>query len=305
MLEYRRPAGSRTERIFVREYLESLPGWDRDREENVHVWVPLRGADGCTDSVVVWSSHTDTVHRKGGKQIIDVGARKLTLATSNGPDSNCLGADDTVGVWLMREMILAGIPGHYVFHFGEEKGGIGSSGIVGKCPQLFDGAKAVIALDRRGTRDIITHQGGERCCSNAFAKSLAKQLRSVARYRPSDRGTYTDSAEYVGIVSECTNISVGYDHEHTVWESVDYWHALKLCNALCRFDESRLVFERDPWAWDDDDDDGRWKYRGESTSSVWKGMSEADVFARYSYKRDFSDLTDEDKQVIRDLWGLK
>lgn len=312
MLSYRRPMGSRTENIFVREWIESLPHWDRDREDNIHVWVDRASREPfTTGSKVIWSCHTDTVHREGGKQRVHVGARRMHLEA--GQTSNCLGADDTVGIWLMREMILAGTPGHYVFHFGEERGGIGSSAVVRNNPELFEGARAVIALDRRGTRDIITHQSYGRCCSDAFARSLAKLLRPAARYRLSDRGIYTDSAEYVDIIEECTNISVGYQHEHTPFEYVDYWHALRLCNVLCAFDESRLVFERDPWdnAWDDDD--GRWKYDQRLWDRVIDTSDRAEnaydkaahFYAMYSSKPKFEDLDDDDKQAIRDMWGVK
>jgi hypothetical protein len=40
--------------------------------------------------------------------------------------SSCLGADDAAGVWLLCEMIRAGIPGLYVFHRNEERGGRGA-----------------------------------------------------------------------------------------------------------------------------------------------------------------------------------
>ena len=244
MLETRRPVGGRTETKFVCRWVLTLPGAFEDSAYNVHVIVPRK--DG-TASNVIWSCHTDTVHRTEGTQALFVTSRLIRLDFPKDNPSNCLGADDTVGVWLCREMILAGVPGHYVFHYGEESGGIGSSAIVEDEPELFTDACYAIAFDRRGYRDIITHQSGGRCCSDAFARSLARELRPVARYRPSDRGIYTDTAEYTGIVAECTNVSVGYSAEHTCMESVDYWHALALCRVLTTtFDESRLVCSRIP-----------------------------------------------------------
>lgn len=44
--------------------------------------------------------------------------------------SNCLGADCTVGVWLITEMIKAGVAGIYVIHNNEEVGCIGSGAMV-------------------------------------------------------------------------------------------------------------------------------------------------------------------------------
>ena len=44
--------------------------------------------------------------------------------------SDCLGADDGAGVFLMLEMIDANVEGTYIFHRGEERGGWGSSQIA-------------------------------------------------------------------------------------------------------------------------------------------------------------------------------
>ncbi len=239
MLRTCRPMGGRTDRWFREYYLLTLPGATVDAYGNIHVTIARVHGDA---SRVVWSSHTDTVHTRSGAQNIAVGDRWISLADKR---SNCLGADDTVGVWIMREMILARVPGHYVFHYGEEHGGIGSSDVVREEPQRYADALFAIAFDRRGRRDVITHQAGRRTASDAFAKSLAKALRPVARYRPSSHGIYTDTAEYAELIPECTNVSVGYRDEHTRFESVHYWHAIALCSRMRTFDESVLVCARD------------------------------------------------------------
>ena len=46
----------------------------------------------------------------------------------------------------MREMILAGIPGLYVFHRNEESGGAGSDWIARETPWELHGIKAAIAF---------------------------------------------------------------------------------------------------------------------------------------------------------------
>lgn len=240
MLSYRRPMDSATEGEYRAEYLHDLPSMTSDPYSNLHAVLPRH--DGST-SRVLWSCHTDTVHRDDGRQPVAVTGQYMQLA--HGADSNCLGADDTVGVWIMREMILAGVPGHYVFHHGEERGGIGSGDVTRYEPERFADALYAIAFDRRGTTDVITHQAGGRCASDAFAHSLARQLRPVAKYRPSAEGVYTDTAEYAHIVPECTNVSVGYEHEHSTRERVDYWHAIALLVTLCRFDETKLIDVRD------------------------------------------------------------
>ncbi len=239
MLRTCRPMGGRTERWFRDYYLHGLPGAETDAHGNLHVTIARPSGEV---SRVIWSCHTDTVHRRSGAQYIGVDDRYITLADKR---SNCLGADDTIGVWIMREMILANVPGHYVFHYGEERGGIGSSAVVRHEPERFADASFCIAFDRRGRRDVITHQAGRRTASTAFARSLAKLLRPVSKYKPSDRGIYTDSAEYCELVPECTNISVGYEAEHSQSERVDYWFAIALCAHMRTFDETSLVCARD------------------------------------------------------------
>lgn len=159
--------------------------------------------------------------------------------------SNCLGADCTVGVWIMREMILAGVPGHYIFHWGEEKGCIGSGNLVKINPKLAKRAQCVIAFDRKGSDEVITYQRSRRTASDEFARSLALML--PPGYKPSDKGIYTDSAEYAELVPECTNLSVGYSKEHTDEESLNLGVPLKLVNSLIqKWDETKLVIVRDP-----------------------------------------------------------
>lgn len=249
MLGTCRPMGSRVESRFREQYLMTLPDALWDDYGNIHVTIPQ--ATG-SPSQVVWSSHTDTVHSFEGYQDLAVDGRYIQLADKS--QSNCLGADDTVGVWLMREMILAKVPGHYVFHWGEERGGQGSRDVTQHSPELFRDALYAIAFDRRGTKDVITHQGFGRCCSDTFARSLGKQLRRLGagKYKPCSHGIYTDTAEYTGIINECTNLSVGYENEHRSSERTDWRHALRLLKAMLQFDEALLQCERMPG--DDDDD---------------------------------------------------
>jgi hypothetical protein len=167
---------------------------------------------------------------------------------------SCLGADDTVGVYLLREMIRAGIPGYYVFHYGEERGGIGSSALARTHGDYlrahFDRA---IALDRQDTGDIVTHQSGMRTASDAFAHALGSalwHLDSDLEYFGT-HGVYTDTAEYADLIPECSNLSVGYQRQHSEAETVDLAHVDRLCDVLCsgQLDTEALPVVRDPRAW--------------------------------------------------------
>lgn len=234
MLSYKRPAGSKTESMFIRQYVDVLPGAKKDKAGNRIVRV---GADPD----ILWSCHTDTVHREAG----------FTMPEFNGAivsaPGQILGADDCAGVWLLREMILAGKPGLYIFHRGEEIGGIGSDHIARNNPKLLKGVKAAIALDRAGRTDIITHMG-ERVCSDVFADSLQYEL-GIKSLAPCDGGLFTDTLNYVGLARECSNISVGYANAHSDKESLDTDYLQELLAALLALDTNALEtpgFEPDP-----------------------------------------------------------
>lgn len=234
MLRWRRPAGSKTESRFVREYVDSIPGIGRDAYGNRFLRIG--------DSPVLWSSHTDSVHRIGGQQSITRDGALIRLAPHE-KTSNCLGADCATGVWLMRQMALRGVSGLYVWHRDEEIGGHGSAWIAKRAPAFLAGAQFAIALDRRGKDSIITHQGA-RCASDAFARSIMPMLPTS--YMPDPTGLFTDTAHYTDLIAECSNLSVGYDAAHSAGETQDVDFACELLEALCNLDSSRLVAARAP-----------------------------------------------------------
>ncbi|WP_029081190.1 M28 family peptidase [Bradyrhizobium sp. th.b2] len=235
MLSYRRPAGSATEMAFIKKFIIPL-GAKMDKHGN---WRLVIGEDPS----VLWSSHTDSVHSKEGFQKVDFDGKFISLAVNS--KSNCLGADCAAGVWIMSEMIKAKVPGLYMFHFAEEIGCVGSNAVVEKEPELLKAIKSAVAFDRRGTADVITHQG-VRTASDAFAQSLADQLPS--RFKPSDRGVLTDTKQYRHLVPECTNLSVGYYNEHRPHEALDVGHLIEVRNHMVKIDQSKFVIERDPLA---------------------------------------------------------
>jgi hypothetical protein len=260
MLQYRRPHGSNSERDFIRRFITSL-GAECDEVGNRYLTVGK-------DPTIMWSAHTDSVHKMGGKQRI---SRKDNILKLHKQEkvSNCLGADNAAGVWMLREMILAGVPGLYVFHRQEETGGVGSSHFAKHNLHLLAGIKASIAFDRRNTKSIITHQGWGMTASDAFAKSLASAIGMG--HKPDDTGIFTDTANYSDVISECSNISAGFFSEHSANETLDAQYLLDLRDAMISADLSSLVFEREPGddgysksfrdpysrfssVWDDDDD---------------------------------------------------
>jgi hypothetical protein len=248
MHTYARPHGGKSDRAFRARYLLTLPGAREDRHGNIRIKVD--------DSPILWSAHTDTVSRFDGMQRVSLSADG-TLSLASGKKnrralaSGVLGADDTAGCFVLREMILRGVPGSYVFHYGEERGGIGSRAMARHEEKYLRAFQCAIALDRRGTSDVITHQMGMRCASDLFALSLADILNTqpVHFYRPSDRGIYTDTAEYADIIPECSNIAIGYEHAHSAAETLDSAHVLRVLDALSETTIEKLTIARDPNAW--------------------------------------------------------
>lgn len=230
-----RPAGSKAVADFCEKYLDSIPGMTIDKAGNRILQV---GDPACP---VMWSSHTDTVHRAAGTQRVVYGGGLLSLHETS--QSSCLGADCTVGVWLMINMIRRNVPGLYIFHDSEEVGGLGSDYIAKHTPELLDNIQFAIAFDRRGTSSVITHQGS-RCASDAFGSALAAQLGKP--FTLDTGGTFTDTANYTHIVPECTNISVGYYNAHTSNEYLDVSFAAHLLERLCQLDIAALPVMRDP-----------------------------------------------------------
>lgn len=197
------------------------------------------------ESDVMFTSHLDTATSAYTKvnHVIDG-----TIIKTDG--TSILGADDKAGVTVMLNMIEKQVPGLYYFFLGEEVGCVGSKKVaekqkVEKIPYI----NKVISFDRRGTDSIITFQASSRCCSDKFGEELSKRLNEVEstfKYKNDPTGVYTDSAQFVKIYPECTNISVGYYSEHTFSERQDIEHLTKLAEACTKIDWNTLPVERDP-----------------------------------------------------------
>ncbi|MBC2806586.1 M28 family peptidase [Rhizobium ruizarguesonis] len=230
MFSYQRPSGGATEKLFIAKYLKAFKA---DKWGNMVLKIGKNPR-------ILFSSHMDTVHSFDGRnESLKFDGQFLTQTFAN-----CLGADDTAGVFLMLELAKAKIEGVYVIHFGEEIGCVGSSALAKNNPDFFKDIDIAIAFDRMGYDDIITHQGHRRTASDAFALSLAAELGGS--FKPSDKGVYTDTREYAHLVAECTNISVGYFKQHSRDEKQDIRFLLALREALLQVRWENLVVERQP-----------------------------------------------------------
>jgi len=226
-------------------------GWLEDR-------VPLRYNDKMwTDSIgnlhidartsdthkTLFVAHVDTVHK-----VVAINKFRKTK-TMWYADGAPLGADDGAGCAILMHMLCAGVPAYYVFTQGEECGGIGSSYLALHYPDLLGEFDRAIAFDRKGVDSVITHQAYGRCCSETFAQQLSDQLNATSddmMYLPDSTGVYTDTAEFVDIIPECTNVSVGYMYEHGDKEELDIIHFKRLADAVLKVQWDSLPVERDP-----------------------------------------------------------
>lgn len=225
MLTYCRPHGSKGEEEFVERFLMPY---------HPEKFITLQGLGlayvvKVDNTPMLWSSHVDTVHSMSAPA-----RQKIVYDEDMGiiykDDGAPLGADDGAGVWLLLEMIDARVPGTYIFHRGEERGGIGSHGMAETFRPWLEKFRWAVAFDRRGTGDVITTQYGGRTASDDFAQAFADELK--LDYEPCAHGVFTDTANYAEIIYECSNVSVGYDAEHTGSETLDVEHLVKLRDAV-------------------------------------------------------------------------
>lgn len=185
-------------------------------------------------------AHVDTMHRVDGDNDFTL---KDGVYAAKG---DVLGADDGAGVAILS-VLMQSIPAYYIFCRGEERGGVGSRYLAKEYPEVLSQFDRAIAFDRRGFSDVITHQFCGRCCSDGFAEALSDQLNDQGLlYMPCDTGVFTDTANFVDLIPECTNISCGYDYEHSDREHLDGGYLQDLCNAALKVDWDALPVTRRP-----------------------------------------------------------
>lgn len=251
MLTFCRPHGSEVERTWVETFIDPFFQHENVSEHYIddvgNRWL-LVGANPTT----MFTAHTDTVHSTPGTQRVTMTGHVIHLPADS--TSTCLGADDAAGCWMLTRMIQAGVPGLYAFFRGEERGGIGSKWAAQNATAEIKNIQRCISFDRKADYSVITHQGfGGRCCSDEFAEALAGQLcNDTLMYAPDDTGVFTDSANFVDIIPECTNLSVGYYDEHTKKEALDVYHLVHLARAVVGVKWDALPVERDPSAYDEE-----------------------------------------------------
>ena len=254
VFSYKRKHNSQTERQWLDAVL--LPHLDAyeywvDDVGNIHI-----DNRKTTSSRTLFTAHVDTVHNTEGRQLVEsvsvngVNTLRLTPPPYGTPaeyTSNCLGADDTAGVLMLLHLLKSNVPAYYIFTRGEECGGVGAGHLSNSHKDLLAEFDRAVAFDRRGTSSVITHQMVGRTCSDKFAEALSDALGTdTLMYAPDDTGSYTDTAEFIDVIPECTNISVGYEREHSANETLNLDHFIDLLNHVATINWDILPVERDP-----------------------------------------------------------
>lgn len=187
------------------------------------------------ESETMFCCHLDTAAFEKEKVTHDIFQTKKGDTGIGTSGDTLLGADDKAGVVVLMYLIEQKVPGLYYFFIGEESGCVGSRGILRKEEEKFKPYKRVIAFDRRDYGSVITKQMGRVCCSDEFAEALVQQFNAVGMPHKQDPfGIYTDSAIFTDFIQECTNISVGYFHEHSMMEVQNITYLEKLCEAATK-----------------------------------------------------------------------
>jgi hypothetical protein len=195
---------------------------------------------------ISFTCHLDTASRSKDKVGL-IGYKKDGQDFIMTDGTSILGADDKAGVAICMYMIENNIPGVYWFFYGEERGGIGSGNVANDVESypFMSNVKKMISFDRRNYYSIITAQMSSICCSNEFAQSLCEELnKSGLKLNLDPTGVFTDSANFMDIISECTNVSVGYFNEHTHDEIQNITYLENLAKACVAVDWSKLVVKR-------------------------------------------------------------
>lgn len=224
---------------FVEKYLPQ--GFKKDSVGNYYYEIG--------QSETLFTTHLDTYSKdfKKVNQLQDIDDEYIISTDEN----TILGGDNKLGCCILIGMIKNKIPGTYFFFLGEEpilSGGLwGSSNALANNPEYFSKFKRCIAFDRRGYGSVVIRQMGRMSSSKTFITSIANKLKEFGNIEfdeSSQYGYYTDTATFMDVIPECTNISVGGFGEHTVKEWVDLNYTYNVYQTALKIKWDELPVER-------------------------------------------------------------
>ena len=215
-----------------------VPNLQKDEYGNYHIKIG--------NSKTLFTSHLDTYSKRREKINHVVKGGKIST-----DGTTVLGGDNKNGVIILLYMITQGVPGNYYFFLGEEgvvtgKSCNGSTWLLKNDPKIYTSVDRAIAFDRRGKGSIVTKQRGRICCSDEFADAIVKDFGEQGLEFKKDFAYGTDSAVFMDIVPEITNISSGGEYEHSFKESTNINYTRRVAEAACKIDWEALPTIRKP-----------------------------------------------------------
>jgi len=215
-----------------------VPNLQKDEYGNYHISIGL--------SRTLFTSHLDTYSKRREKINHVIKGGKIST-----DGTTVLGGDNKNGVLILLYMITQKVPGHYYFFLGEEgivkgKSCNGSTWLLHNDVSLFSNIDRAIAFDRRGKGSIVTRQRARNCCSQEFADAIVDNFGVNGLEFKKDYAYGTDSAVFMDIVPEITNISSGGEYEHSFMESTNINYTKRVAEASCNIDWEALPVVREP-----------------------------------------------------------
>jgi hypothetical protein len=197
------------------------------------------------NSKTLFTSHLDTFskQRKKINHIIDNNIIKTDETT-------VLGGDNKNGVTILLYMIYKKVPGAYFFFIGEESivngtGCYGSTSALLSNKEYFSKFNKAIAFDRRGKGSFVKRQAGRNCASDEFANAVISEFQKNGLDFDIDKAYRTDSAIFMDIIPEITNISSGGMYEHTFMEATDIDYVKKIAIIASKINWDNLPIVRE------------------------------------------------------------
>lgn len=221
ILKYTRPSGSQTEKRLLQMLTDEF-GFEKQ---------PYGAIRWGKNKDIFLIAHTDTVGIETKTNCI-LDKKYIYLPQ---PAITCLGADDGAGIAILTAIAKERDDITLFAPTAEEIGGLGTRYFLETTKHI---PYIAISLDRKGTKSVITHQGNIRTCSNQFAETLCKLLN----LQPDPTGTFTDSAIFAEYgCPECTNISVGYQYQHTTKEILNHQYLWELTQKIIQIDFLQIL----------------------------------------------------------------
>lgn len=187
---------------LVTQVMRNFYGEDRIEEKLEYTYV-----EG--DIPIMLVAHCDTVCVAPVTEICATAWDNDKQAGLTNKEQAPLGADDRAGIFIILKIIADGYRPYILFTTDEEIGGVGA---MAAADNIFSpDIKFILELDRQGANDAAMYE-----CGN---EKFIEMLKSYG-FEPVS-GTFSDICFFAPEWDiAATNLSVGYYHEHTPWETL-------------------------------------------------------------------------------------